>query len=171
MKFFSRMLSSAGSKSSPTSSIKRGRPRDKLSSKWFLKYLWFSEVIWGQNKIHLLINGYMNMFASSSPPLSLHRRLFAIFQNNLMRAKFEIKRQNIWILLNYPIKKLILVAIVSDTDKQIYKNRQKKALYSVKWQILDFSLLPPVLKKVINCLRNVTSQTNATFFFFWMSHF
>lgn len=46
MKFFSRMLSSAGSKSSPTSSINSGRPRDRLSSKWFLKYLWFNEVIW-----------------------------------------------------------------------------------------------------------------------------
>lgn len=51
MKFFSRMLSSAGSNSSSTSSIKRGRPRDKLSSRWFLKYLWFSEVIWDQNMI------------------------------------------------------------------------------------------------------------------------
>lgn len=50
MKFFSRMLSSAGSKFSPISSIKRGRPSDKLSSKWFLKYLWFNEVIWDQNR-------------------------------------------------------------------------------------------------------------------------
>lgn len=50
MKFFSKMLSRAGSSSSPTSSISRGRPRDRLSSRWFLKYLWFREVIWEPQK-------------------------------------------------------------------------------------------------------------------------
>ena len=50
MKFFSSTLSSAGSSSSPTSSISRGRPRDRLSSRWFLKYLWFREVIWEPQK-------------------------------------------------------------------------------------------------------------------------
>lgn len=58
MKFFSRMLSSAGSKSSPTSSINSGRPRDRLSSKWFLKYLWFSEVIWEMGVGQLPITGH-----------------------------------------------------------------------------------------------------------------
>ena len=33
MKFLSKTLSSAGSSSSPTSSIKRGLPKDRLSSK------------------------------------------------------------------------------------------------------------------------------------------
>lgn len=54
MKFFSRTLSRAGSNSSPTSSISRGRPRDKLSSRWFLKYLWFSEVICENSRTSLL---------------------------------------------------------------------------------------------------------------------
>lgn len=54
MKFFSRTLSRAGSNSSPTSSISKGRPRDKLSSRWFLKYLWFSEVICENNRTSLL---------------------------------------------------------------------------------------------------------------------
>lgn len=58
MKFFSRMLSSAGSKSSPTSSINSGRPRERLSSKWFLKYLWFNEVIWEMDVEQLPITGY-----------------------------------------------------------------------------------------------------------------
>ena len=44
MKFFSRTLSKAGSNSSPISSIKRGLPRDRLSSRWVLKYLWFKDV-------------------------------------------------------------------------------------------------------------------------------
>ena len=48
MKFFSRTWSRAGSSSSSTSSMRRGRPRDRLSSRWFLKYLWFKEVIWGE---------------------------------------------------------------------------------------------------------------------------
>lgn len=44
MKFFSRILSNAGSSSSPMSSSSNGRPRDKESSKWFRKYLWFNDV-------------------------------------------------------------------------------------------------------------------------------
>lgn len=39
MMFLSKTLSSAGSSSSPTSSTKRGLPKERLSSKWFLKYL------------------------------------------------------------------------------------------------------------------------------------
>lgn len=65
MKFFSRMLSSAGSKSSPTSSINSGRPRDRLSSKWFLKYLWFNEVIWETSGGHLPRRPYI--FATCHP--------------------------------------------------------------------------------------------------------
>lgn len=44
IKFFSNTLSKAGSKSSSISSIRRGRPSDKASSKWARKYLWFNEV-------------------------------------------------------------------------------------------------------------------------------
>ena len=44
MKFFSSTLSRAGSSSSPTSSIRRGLPRDRLSSRCVRKYLWFREV-------------------------------------------------------------------------------------------------------------------------------
>ena len=40
MKFFSRTLSSAGSISSPTSSINKGWPKDKASSRCWRKYLW-----------------------------------------------------------------------------------------------------------------------------------
>ena len=46
MKFFSSTLSSAGSSSSPTSSIMSGRPRDSESSRCDRKYLWFSDVTW-----------------------------------------------------------------------------------------------------------------------------
>ena len=45
MKFFSRTLSNAGSSSSSTSSINRGRPSDRASSKCVRKYLWFSDVL------------------------------------------------------------------------------------------------------------------------------
>ena len=41
MKFFSRMLSSAGSSSSVMSSMSSGRPSDSASSKCCRKYLWF----------------------------------------------------------------------------------------------------------------------------------
>ncbi|KAK2185973.1 hypothetical protein NP493_215g00029 [Ridgeia piscesae] len=41
MKFFSRMLSRAGSRSSPTSSMRRGRPSERASSRCWRKYLWF----------------------------------------------------------------------------------------------------------------------------------
>ena len=47
MKFFSSTLSRAGSSSSPTSSIRRGLPRDRLSSRCVRKYLWFREVTYG----------------------------------------------------------------------------------------------------------------------------
>lgn len=46
MKFFSRMLSRAGSSSSPTSSISIGRPKERQSSIWVRKNLWFSDVTW-----------------------------------------------------------------------------------------------------------------------------
>ena len=46
MKFFSRMLSRAGSSSSPTSSNSKGRPRDRLSSSTERKYLLFRDVTW-----------------------------------------------------------------------------------------------------------------------------
>lgn len=112
MKFFSRMLSRAGSKSSPTSSIKRGRPRDKLSSKWFLKYLWFSEVIWDQNitngsKKRLIVwhKHVMDLAAAGIPCpstldilLSFHKNL-ALNGTNLKSSLRQ--RKSILILLNY----------------------------------------------------------------------
>ena len=52
MKFFSKTLSRTGSSSSPTSSISSGRPRERLSSRWFLKYLWVRDVIYKQNGSH-----------------------------------------------------------------------------------------------------------------------
>ena len=49
MKFFSNTLSRAGSISSPTSSISSGLPNERLSSRWFRKYLWLREVTCCQN--------------------------------------------------------------------------------------------------------------------------
>lgn len=164
MKFFSRMLSSAGSRSSPTSSIKRGRPRDKLSSKWFLKYLWFSEVIWDQNEGHLLINGYkngwlcaINMFASSSLPCLSTLIFYLFFDYNLMREKFSIKRQNILILLNYPIKKWSQLQMFLTLMNKCMRAGRKK-----HWsQMTIFWLFPHSFYGV-----KETSQTSF-FFFGW----
>ena len=44
IKFFSSTLSSAGSSSSPTSSMISGLPKDSESSKWLRKYLWLRAV-------------------------------------------------------------------------------------------------------------------------------
>lgn len=44
MKFFSKTLSSEGSRSSSISSMRSGLPRDKASSKCCRKYLWFKDV-------------------------------------------------------------------------------------------------------------------------------
>lgn len=46
IKFFSSRLSNTGSISSPISWISKGRPIDTESSRWFLKYLCVSHVIW-----------------------------------------------------------------------------------------------------------------------------
>ena len=45
IKFFSNTLSSAGSSSSPTSSMISGLPKESESSKCVRKYLWFKAVI------------------------------------------------------------------------------------------------------------------------------
>ena len=45
IKFFSNTLSSAGSSSSPTSSMISGLPNESESSKCVRKYLWFKAVI------------------------------------------------------------------------------------------------------------------------------
>lgn len=44
IKFFSNTLSKAGSSSSRMSSMRRGRPKERLSSKCVRKYLWFRDV-------------------------------------------------------------------------------------------------------------------------------
>lgn len=51
IKFFSSTLSKAGSSSSPTSSMMRGRPRDRLSSRWARKYLWLRAVTYRDEQV------------------------------------------------------------------------------------------------------------------------
>lgn len=55
MKFFSRILSRAGSSSSYTSSMRSGRPMERQSSRWERKNLWLSDV--ALKRGHILTDG------------------------------------------------------------------------------------------------------------------
>lgn len=86
MKFFSSTLSSAGSSSCSTSSMRRGRPCDKASSRCWRKYLWLSVVTYKRNargKLHINKQSSLSLcrvaFSKKQTTLTTSSRFFSLF--------------------------------------------------------------------------------------------
>ena len=124
MKFFSSTLSRAGSSSSPTSSINRGRPKDSASSMCVRKYLWFNDVIWSREKNivqHELITSMVYLV------LNIH----IIFEDNESKIKFLPKT---FLLIKWHM-------LLSWSKAISLENRQLKITLSIYFKTYMFLVL------------------------------